>query len=81
MTDRNAKLLNTLKKDYPDAKVIKLEQNYRSTANILDAANQVIAHNAGRKERTVQSRKNAVGFSKNAARNLGKTHIFHGILS
>ena len=39
--------------DYPDTKVIKLEQNYRSTANILDAANQVIAHNAGRKEKTL----------------------------
>ncbi|MBQ9299348.1 MAG: DNA helicase PcrA [Clostridia bacterium] len=38
-------------KDYPDAYVIKLEQNYRSTANILDAANQIIAHNAGRKEK------------------------------
>ena len=39
--------------DYPDAKVIKLEQNYRSTANILDAANQVIAHNVGRKEKAL----------------------------
>ncbi|KIR02869.1 ATP-dependent DNA helicase UvrD/PcrA [Lachnospiraceae bacterium TWA4] len=34
---------------YPDAKVIKLEQNYRSTQNILNAANGVIAHNTGRK--------------------------------
>ena len=37
--------------DYPDAKVIKLEQNYRSTANILDAANQLIARNEGRKDK------------------------------
>lgn len=36
-------------KDYPEAKVIKLEQNYRSTGNILGAANSVIAHNSRRK--------------------------------
>ena len=40
-------------KDYPDAKVVKLEQNYRSTGNILNAANQVIAHNRGRKEKAL----------------------------
>lgn len=35
--------------DYPEAKVIKLEQNYRSTGNILGAAHSVIAHNSRRK--------------------------------
>ena len=50
---RGADIRNILdfEKDYPDAAVIKLEQNYRSTANILDAANQIIAHNEGRKEK------------------------------
>ena len=38
---------------YPEATVIKLEQNYRSTQNILDAANGVIAHNQGRKEKAL----------------------------
>ncbi len=38
---------------YPDAKIIRLEQNYRSTGNILDAANAVIAKNTARKGKTL----------------------------
>ena len=36
---------------YPEAKVIKLEQNYRSTSHILEVANEVISHNEGRKDK------------------------------
>lgn len=38
---------------YPDAEVVKLEQNYRSTGNILEAANAVIAHNRARHRKTL----------------------------
>ena len=50
---RGANIYNILnfEKHYPNATVIKLEQNYRSTANILNAANGVIANNQGRKEK------------------------------
>ena len=48
---RGANIRNILNFEdfYPDARVIKLEQNYRSTGNILNAANFVIANNVGRK--------------------------------
>lgn len=48
---RGANIYNILnfEKHYPNATVIKLEQNYRSTGNILNAANGVIANNVGRK--------------------------------
>ncbi|EJY53738.1 ATP-dependent DNA helicase PcrA [Enterococcus faecium 503] len=42
-----------LEKDYPDAAVILLEQNYRSTKNILSAANQVIENNSNRKPKNL----------------------------
>jgi len=48
---RGADISNILnfEKDYPEAKTILLEQNYRSTSTILNAANEVIGHNTGRK--------------------------------
>lgn len=52
---RGANIRNILdfEHEFPDAKVIKLEQNYRSTGNILNAANSVIANNHGRKEKSL----------------------------
>lgn len=52
---RGANIDNILnfEKSFPGAKVIKLEQNYRSTQNILNAANEVIRHNRGRKDKTL----------------------------
>lgn len=52
---RGANIYNILnyEKHFPKAKVIKLEQNYRSTQNILDAANGVIRNNEGRKEKVL----------------------------
>ena len=55
---RGANIKNILdfEEVFPDAKVVKLEQNYRSTKHILDTANAVIAHNRGRKEKSTLDR-------------------------
>ena len=52
---RGANIRNILdfEKVYPDAFVVKLEQNYRSTQNVLDAANAVIRNNTGRKAKSL----------------------------
>lgn len=52
---RGADIKNILnfEESFPGARVIKLEQNYRSTQNILDGANQVIRNNRGRKDKTL----------------------------
>ena len=52
---RGANIMNILnfEKIFPDAKVIRLEQNYRSTGKILETANHVIRNNRGRKEKTL----------------------------
>jgi DNA helicase-2/ATP-dependent DNA helicase PcrA len=54
---RGADIENILgfEKDFPDAETIRLEQNYRSTQTILDAANAVIEHNEGRLEKHLWS--------------------------
>ncbi|WP_085829205.1 DNA helicase PcrA [Clostridium massiliodielmoense] len=54
---RGADIKNILdfEKDYPEAKVVKLEQNYRSKANILNAANTVIKNNSQRKDKVLRT--------------------------
>ncbi|MDR3596591.1 DNA helicase PcrA [Clostridium sp.] len=58
---RGADITNILdfEKDYPGAKVIKLEQNYRSKGNILNAANVVIVNNATRKSKVLRTEQEA----------------------
>jgi DNA helicase-2/ATP-dependent DNA helicase PcrA len=54
---RNADIRNILEfeEEYPDARVVKLEQNYRSVQTILDAANALIANNRGRRAKSLWS--------------------------
>ena len=54
---RGADIRNILEfeKDFPAAQIFRLEQNYRSTQNILKAANSVIMHNESRKGKTLWS--------------------------
>ncbi len=58
---RGADIRNILdfEKDYPEAKVVKLEENYRSSRTILDAANVMIANNESRKEKSLWTQRPA----------------------
>jgi len=51
------RIIMNFQKDFPNAKIVKLEQNYRSTANILNAANAVIENNEERVEKVLYSQK------------------------
>jgi DNA helicase-2/ATP-dependent DNA helicase PcrA len=61
-TWRGAQIKNilTFERDYPDAQIVTLEENYRSTQTIIEAANQIIAKNENRKEKNLYTN-NAAG--------------------
>lgn len=85
---RGANIYNILnfEKEYPDTKIIKLEQNYRSTKNILEAANEVIKHNTERKHKALWTEKengDSIYFTQfdteyNEAENIA-SDIFHAV--
>ena len=56
----NYRNILNFERDYPNCKTVLLEQNYRSTSNILDAANEVIVHNKQRKDKNLWT-ENGVG--------------------
>jgi DNA helicase-2/ATP-dependent DNA helicase PcrA len=58
---RGADIRNILRfeDDFPDTRVVKLEQNYRSSTTILDAANALVSHNRGRKAKNLWSERGA----------------------
>ena len=58
---RGADIRNILdfEKDFPETKIVKLEQNYRSTANIIEGAHSVIRNNKGRKDKKLWTEKEA----------------------
>ena len=62
---RGAEIENILRfnKDFPDAKIVRLERNYRSTANILAAASALISHNQGRLGKTLKVAENSPALS------------------
>lgn len=83
---RGANIYNILnfEKQYPNTKVIKLEQNYRSTQTILDAANEVIAHNTERKEKclwTENDKGDSIYFTQFENEYLEAEHIASDIAS
>lgn len=85
---RGANIENILnfEKQYKNARTIRLEQNYRSTQNILDAANAVIKHNEGRKGKTLWTQNGAgekvtvkTCFNENDEANYVVTDILMGV--